>query len=406
MPWKEHCEKSARRRLIEEVRFDHYSVCELCGRHQISRKTAYKWLKRFFEGGVEGLGNRSRRPRKLRGSALEPAWKQQILDLKKRHPHWDAKKLRARLGVVFADQKVPSSSTIQRLLRKANLVRPTRRRLPGPLWMQAWQQAQESNDVWSVDYKGWFRTGDGQACHVLTVSDLWSRYLLCTEAHARIDGERVRRCLERLFSAYGLPRAIRLDNGKPFGERSAPLGLTRLSVCWRLAGIELQFIDPGCPYQNGSHERMHRTLKAEVATPPARSLHSQNRRLQRWRMIFNQERPHEALGGRCPGDLYRPSQGWHQPLKDQPQYPPDWPRRSVGPKGDIWWEHRRRFIGRAFCGRRIGLKLIEAGCWEVYLGDLLLGHLREADLGGLRPTVLVHGSNKNLKSTRQLSSTD
>src|SRR6516225_1138369 len=180
MPWKEHCEKSARRRLIEEVRFDHYSVCELCGRHQISRKTAYKWLKRFFEGGVEALGNRSRRPRKLRGSALEPAWKQQILDLKKRHPHWGAKKLRARLGVVFADQKVPSCSTIQRLLRKANLVRPTRRRLRGPLWMQPdWKQPQESNEVWSVDYKGWFRTGDGQACHVLTVSDLWSRYLLC-----------------------------------------------------------------------------------------------------------------------------------------------------------------------------------------------------------------------------------
>jgi transposase len=127
MPWKEHCEKSARRRFIEEVRFGLYSVCELCGRYEISRKTAYKWLKRFFEGGVEALGNRSRRPRKLRGSTLGPAWRQRILGLKKRHPHWGAKKLRARLGVVFADQKVPSCSTIQRLLRKERLIWCVRR---------------------------------------------------------------------------------------------------------------------------------------------------------------------------------------------------------------------------------------------------------------------------------------
>lgn len=395
MPWTEHCEKGARRRFIEEVRLGVHSVRELCGRYEISRKTAYKWLKRYIEGGFEALGNRSRRPRKLRGSELGSEWKQRILRLKKRYPNWGAKKLKIRLGAVFADQKVPSCSTIQRLLRKANLVRPTRRRLRGPLSLQAdWLEAQQSNDVWSVDYKGWFRTGDGRACHVLTVSDLWSRCVLCAEGHGRIDGQRVQQCLERLFSAYGLPRAIRLDNGKPFGERSAPLGLTRLSLGWRLAGIQLQFIDPGCPYQNGAHERMHRTLKEEVATPPAKTLHSQNRRLQRWRMIFNQERPHEALGGRCPAQVYHPRRGSYQAFKAQPDYPPAWPRRSVGPKGDIWWEHRRRFIGRAFCGRRIGFKLIETGCWEVYLGDLLLGHLRDTDLGGLRPTVLAYASRR------------
>jgi hypothetical protein len=237
-----------------------------------------------------------------------------------------------------------------------------------------------------VDFKGWFRTGDGQRVEPLTVRDLSSRYLLSIRLLRDQSWGLARRVFLRLFREKGYPAVIRVDNGGPFGS-TGPAGLTRLSVWWTALGIRVEFIAPGHPEQNGAHEQMHRVLKAETTHPPSCHLRAQQRRTDRWVKIYNRIRPHEALGQRTPAEVYCP-----QPVPARSaglSYPKEWAIRRVRSNGEIRWQGRKRFTGEAFVGYPVGIKAKGRGRWEVYLGNLLIGELWHMDQGGMRPARYV-----------------
>jgi hypothetical protein len=234
-----------------------------------------------------------------------------------------------------------------------------------------------------VDFKGWFRTQDGRRVEPLTVRDLFSRYLLIIRLLRDQSWKRVRRVFIRLFRQYGYPEVIRVDNG-PFGS-SGPVGLSRLSAWWTALGIRVEFIAPGHPEQNGAHEQMHRILKAEATRPPSRNLRAQQRRINRWVKVYNQIRPHEALKQRPPSELYRVRQRTKLPMPLK--YTRSLKVRRVRSNGQIKWQGRKRFIGEAFVGYPIGLRRVNEQMWEVYFSGLLIGQLREADPGGMRPAI-------------------
>jgi putative transposase len=388
MPWKEVLPMEQRVSFVLEVQKQEKSFAGLCRDFSISRRTGYKWWERFRELGLEGLGERSRRPQRS-PRASEPRWGGKVIELRERYPWWGPKKLRARLIARDGAGDVPAASTLGAMLVRARLVRGRRRRKAGPpMEHPPLTQAHESNEVWAVDFKGWFRTGDGRRCDPLTVSDLASRYLLCCAALSAQSFEQVRPVFKKLFTQYGLPQTIRVDNGSPFASRGAG-GLSRLSVWWMRLGIAVEFIAPGHPEQNGIHERMHRTLKAETARLPARSLRKQQKRFDQWRRHFNLERPHEALGQQTPALHYQDSQRIYRGVRAEPAYPGASGQRRVRSNGEIKWRGRKRFLGEAFIGQLVGLKQIGTDRHEVYFMEQLLGVMHEADVGGLRPTAYV-----------------
>ena len=258
-----------RKRFIEDwLRGGATNLAALCRLYEISRKTGYKWIERFEAGGLPALEERSHAAH-LQPRRIAAAVEKRLIAARRRHPTWGPKKLRAWLRATEPETAWPAASTIGEALRRAGLVTPRKRvrRLvdspPGPL-----REPETSNDVWTLDHKGQFRTGDGALCYPLTVADGYSRYLPACEAHGGTSYQAARGSLERLFRERGLPRRVRSDNGSPFASTGAGR-LTRLSVWWLKLGIEVERIEPGKPQQNGRHERLHRTLKAETARPPA-----------------------------------------------------------------------------------------------------------------------------------------
>ncbi|HLP09665.1 MAG TPA: DDE-type integrase/transposase/recombinase [Opitutaceae bacterium] len=241
--------------------------------------------------------------------------------------------------------------------------------------------ATRPNEVWSVDFKGWFRSGQGERIDPLTVCDMASRYLIAVELLRDQSVETTRAAFSRVFAEYGLPEAIRVDNGCPFGSEGA-LGLTRLSVWWIRLGIRVEFITPGCPGENGAHEQMHKIYQAEQANPPAPSVRAQKHRTAKWRREYNEVRPHEGVRLHCPAEIYRPSArampGRLRPLR----YPREWLSRLVKGKGMISLHGRGRFVGEAFEAERVGLKRTVAG-WKVYLGAMLIGVLGADETSGI-----------------------
>jgi transposase InsO family protein len=250
-------------------------------------------------------------------------------------------------------------------------------------------EPKRSNQVWTVDYKGWFRTHDGQRIEPLTVRDLFSRYLLAIRLLPDQQWWRARAVFMRSFRRFGLPRIIRVDNGGPFGS-NGPAGLTRLSAWWTALGIQVEFIAPGHPEQNGAHEQMHRELKADLVAPASSTMRAQQRRTDRWVSCYNGVRPHEALGQRTPAQCYRkgrPYRWTHQlPLR----YPKGWKVRRVRSNGQIRWQGRLRFVGEAFVGMKVGLQPAGRGKHIVYLARVPLGELRASDACGLRPSAYAH----------------
>jgi hypothetical protein len=237
------------------------------------------------------------------------------------------------------------------------------------------------NEVWSVDFKGWFRTGDGTRVDPLTIRDMASRYLVSVDLVRSQTIEMTRPCFVQAFARCGRPQVIRVDNGSPFGAEGA-LGLTRLSAWWIKLGIRVEFITPGCPGENGGHEQMHGVYQAETANPPAPTLRAQKRRTQRWVREYNELRPHEALGMLCPAQVYRKS-ARKMPVRLSPlRYPRDWLSRLVKGKGMISLHGRGRFVGEAFEGERVGLKPGPSG-WDVYFGKLLIGTLAANESSGI-----------------------
>lgn len=371
MPWREVCPMDERMRFILAVKAEEESMAALCEEFGVSRKTGYKWLARYRERGAAGLQDASHAPRVVPW-AITQAQAEAIVGVRRAHPSWGPKKLCAKLRQRAPGQSWPAPSTIGELLRREGLsaARKRRRRAvpnPGPLGV-----AVSANDIWCIDFKGWFRTGDGARCDPLTVTDAYSRYLLCTRVVSAPNGECCRAELERVFREYGLPRAIRSDNGAPFASVGAG-GLSRLSAWWVKLGIVPQRIDPGKPQQNGRHERMHGTLNAETATPPAASLGAQQRRFERFRAEFNHERPHEALGQTPPAQHYQRSPRSYPARLEDPAYPPDYELRRVRPNGEIKWQGEKVYISEALVSEVVGLRDTEEADAQVYFGPILLG---------------------------------
>lgn len=377
-------------RLVLVYRETGESLSTLCRHFGISRKTAYKWLGRYRVGGVQALRDRSRRPGYC-AKAYRSFWRERLVKAREARPQWGAKKLRSLLRKSYPGAKcVPAVSTLALWLRRSGLAHKRKRRARrGP--ELAWKPlpaARQCNDVWSVDFKGWFRTRDGWRCEPLTVRDVFSRFVLEVALLPNQSDAAVRRAFVQVFRRYGLPKAIRVDHGAPFGGKGA-LGLSRLSVWWLRLGISVEFIRRAHPQDNAAHEQMHRIFKADTASPPALSFRAQQRRTTAWKRYYNCERPHEALGQRVPAQIYWPS---NRPMPEQlspVSYPCGWNRRRVRNRGHIKWQGRERFVGRAFVGELVGLKNVAAGIHEVYLASHLIGLLYERDLAGMRPACIA-----------------
>jgi len=375
MPWKVTGPMDERTQFIAAWLQHEHTMAELCRTFNVSRKTAYKWVARYQAAGPAGLVDRSRAPH-THPQAIAPAVADLVLAARARHPTWGPKKLRASLASQHPDLVLPAPSTVGDLLHRAGLVVPRRRRRHTPPFTAPLAHAAWPNAVWCVDFKGQFRTGDGVWCYPLTISDGYSRYLLRCQALTHPDGVHVRPLFEATFREYGVPQAIRSDNGPPFATTGLG-GLSALSVWWVTLGIVPERIAPGKPAQNGRHERLHRTLKQETATPPASTLRSQQRAFDRFRQEYNEERPHEALGQVPPAMVYVPSLS---PYRCRPQpfvYPEADTVLRVKRGGEVYWRGAYIYLTNALGGERVGLTRLEPGRWQVAFGPVVLGVLDE-----------------------------
>jgi transposase InsO family protein len=342
----------------------------LCEQYGISRKTGYKWLGRYRADPEGGLADRSRAPHHP-AQGIDEAVAAAIVELRQQHPYWGPRKLLVKLEQRYPEQRRPAASTVGNLLRREGLSRPRRQRRRAPPLTTPLVHAQAANDVWCADFKGWFRTARGERCDPLTISDAHSRFLIeCRIVAPTTEG--VLPCFEQAFRTYGLPRALRTDNGPPFATTGAG-GLSRLSVEWVKLGIKLERITPGKPQENGRHERMHRTLKEDTTKPPAASVEEQQARFARFRETYNCERPHEALGLDVPAAHYSPSPRPYRVQLEDPWYDADHAVRRVRQCGTIKWGGEQIFISNSLVGELVGVAETGAGDWIVRFADIDLG---------------------------------
>jgi transposase InsO family protein len=377
MPWSEAQVIDARISFALACERDVWSVEQLSTAFGISRKTGYKWRERYRRYGKAGLADRSRAPHRHPNAVSEGVVKL-ILDLRRRHPRWGPKKLRVLLARVHPGVAIPAQSTIGEVLRRAGASRPRRRlRAIRDTEAPAGRAAEEANDVWTADYKGWIRNGDGTRCEPLTIADAYSRYLLACRGLGGVGYAGTRRTFELVFRKYGLPRTIRTDNGAPFSASHAIAGLSTLSVWWIRLGIELERTRPGKPQDNGAHERMHRTLKAETMRRPRPNMTAQQRAFDRFRKEYNEVRPHEALGQEPPGGFYSTSPRPYPSTLEEPTYPSHLEIRRVKRTGLIKWRGETYFISLLLHKLPVGLERIDEDCWRIYFGPLAIGELND-----------------------------
>jgi transposase InsO family protein len=351
---------------------DEWTMTELAARYAISRKTAYKWVDRYEEDPEHGLAERSRAPNG-HGRAMGEEMRAAVLALRRAFPRWGPKKLRAVLVERAPRRAWPAASTMGDLLRREGLSRPRRRVRYGVPLTQPLAAARGPNDVWTADFKGWFRTADATRCDPLTVIDACSRFVFCCRIVAPSECG-VRPWFERTFREYGLPRALRTDNGSPFATTGAGQ-LSHLAVWWLKLGIQLDRIDPGHPEQNGRHERFHLTLQHETTTPPAATPAQQQRRFDRLRAEFNTVRPHEALGQRPPARVYVASPRPYPARLEDPWYDATHQVRRVRDTGQIKWRGELVFVSEAVRGEVVGLTETARGDWTVRFMHVELGRI-------------------------------
>jgi transposase InsO family protein len=366
-----------RLRFVTDWERELYSMVELCARYGISRKTGYKWLGRFERAGVDGLREQSRAPHHC-PHRIPSAIAELICAARQQHPIWGPAKLLLWLHRRHPRLDLPAPSTAGDLLARRGLVPKRRRRRqyahPGVVPAVTHQP----NDLWTADFKGQFRTRDGVYCYPLTVADQHSRYLLGCQGLLSTKGVGVRPIFDRLFREYGLPSAIRTDNGVPFATTGIH-GLSQLNVWWMQLGIQHQRIQPASPQQNGAHERMHRTLKAATARPPERHLAAQQRAFDRFRVVYNEERPHAFLGGQPPASVYRPSSRAYTGRVPPLEYPGHFLLKRVTNAGTFRLHRRLVFVANSLKQLVIGLEEVDDGVWSIYFGTVLLARLDECD---------------------------
>ena len=378
MPWRQTEPMHEKARFVLAHQEGLFEMTELCARFGISRKTGYKWLARFQEHGLEGLQEQSRAPH-TSPHRLAPAVAEALREARRLHPTWGARKLLpwlARKQPQLAEQ-LPSASATAALLAKHDLVESKRRRRKAKHPGTSPLVAEAPNDVWTADFKGQFATGDRRLCYPLTVVDAHSRYLLGCQSLLSVECASALPVFTRLFRDYGLPRAIRTDNGVPFAT-GALSGLSRLNIEWIRLGIQHQRIEPAHPEQNGRHERMHRTLKREATRNPERDLAAQQERFEVFRTEYNEERPHEALGQETPASHYQPSPRPYPAIVPEPNYPGHMQRRWISKAGTFrFHKGRQLFLSNALIHEWIGLEEVEDGVWSLYFYDVLVARFDE-----------------------------
>lgn len=375
MPWRERSPMDERVQFISDYRRQLFTMTELCERYGVSRKTGYTLIDRYERDGVDGLVLRSSRPHhspQMTARIVRDA----IVAMRKQHPTWGGKKIVAVLAERQPTWALPAVSTANDILKRHDLVPPRRRRRPvGHPGYQP-RPATAPNEIWTTDFKGPFRTGDARWCYPLTIVDGFSRYVIaCRGLRAPTTTDAIA-VFRRAFRTYGLPTVIRSDNGEPFAAVSLAR-LSRLSVWWIRLGITPDLIEPASPQQNGAHERMHRTLKAETTRPPAADLARQQRRFTRFRTVYNDERPHEALGQQPPARRYRPSPRPFPARLVPIEYPGHYEVRRVSSGGTISWHAQAITISTVLTREDIGFEPIDDGIWDVHFGPVRLGRFDE-----------------------------
>lgn len=375
MPWKESSIVDQRLRFVEDVYRRVASMAELCAQYGISRTTGYDTLARHAAHGAAGLTDRSHRPVRC-PHAIPADVVAEILDLQTRYT-WGARKVRRLLLRRDPLREVPSIATVHRILARHGRVQPRRRSQRRAHPGRPLAPMTEPNAVWSADYKGQFRMGNGLYCYPLTVQDGASRFLLGCEGMLAPTIEGSWPVFERLFRRFGLPARLRTDNGAPFASNA--LGrLSTLSVWWVRLGILPDLIEPAHPQQNGRHERMHRTLKAATARPPAAALPAQQQRFDRFRREYNEVRPHEALADETPASCYAPSGRPYPRRLPSLEYPGHFEVRRVSRNGGVRWHHHWVNVSHLLAEEYVGLEAVDDGLWDVYFGAVWLGRMHEA----------------------------
>ncbi len=373
MPWKVINQMDLKIKLVNDWSEGHSSITDLSQKYGVSRPTVYKWLKRYEQFGVEGLKERSRAPKRRPHRTAEDILNlviQEKLKNRKRGP----RKIRAQLKRKYPEREFPAVSTMAYWLKKEGLVEPRKKRSRVPPYTEPFSECHTPNDVWSIDYKGQFNMKNGHVCYPLTLSDNFSRFILGCQA---LEGPRydpTRCCLESIFREYGLPRAIRTDNGTPFAGRCIG-ALSRLMIWWILLGIIPERIHKGCPQENGRHERMHRTLKRDALDPVAGNLKEQQKAFDLYRHDYNNDRPHESLNDQTPSDYYEKSNQSYVEHPHPPDYGHEYLVRQVRHNGEIKFMGRMFYLTELLAGLPVGLKEIEDSLWQLQFSFYALGSI-------------------------------
>jgi transposase InsO family protein len=367
-----------RARFVLDALKGHFTMTELCERYGVSRKTGYKWIARYHGEGAVGCSDRLRSPRN-HPNKTKALIEKKVLWVRKKHPGWGPRTLQAYLTREYPEVSWPCPSTIGAILKRHGQVRKRRRRAARMVWGIRRTRPDRPNRVWTADFKGQFRLGNGKLCYPLTIADAYSRYLLVCKGLDSTAVKPARRVFEDAFREYGLPDVIHTDNGVPFCAPSSLLALSTMSVWFLKLGIALERSRPGKPQDNGAHERMHRTLKEEVAYPPRHSQAAQQTALDRFRHIYNEQRPHHALGLKTPSGYYVPSIRRYPEELPEIVYPPHFEVRWVSKIGVVNWKRKRIFVSTALRNEPLGFEHIAEDLWSVFFGNTLLGRIKESE---------------------------
>lgn len=367
-----------RLRFVTDALSDRFTMTELCARYGVSRRIGYKWVARFNEDGKRGLADRTRRPH-VCPTQIRSGLAELLCEFRRTHPDWGARKLLRVLRDRHPEiEDWPAASTAADLLARRGLVHKRRRRRPHqhpgviPIMTTA------PNDLWTADFKGQFRTGNAVYCYPLTIADQHTRFLVACYGLLSTETVAAKPVFERAFGEYGLPRAIRTDNGVPFATQAIH-GLSYLNVWWMRLGIQHQRIHPGSPQENGAHERMHRTLKRHAVKPVQRTCAGQQKRFDAFRREYNIERPHEALGQETPASRYTASRRPYPARLPVLEYPGHFLVKRVTDAGTFRFQHRLLYIANALVDQHIGLEETDDGVWSIYFNTVLIATLDERD---------------------------
>lgn len=371
MPWMEESVVEQRLQFVLRVRKEEVNIAKACREFGISRPTAYKWLARYDEEGLDGLEDRSRAPESIPHKTDEKTEKL-VCALRRKYPRLGPKKLRAWLVREHPEADWPAPSTIGNILKRNGLVEPRKTRKKSPAATKPLAEADAPNRIWSADYKGQFELEDGSMCYPLTVTDNYSRMILGCFALPSTGSAHAKSCFEQVFSTWGVPWAIRTDNGAPFAS-IAVRGLSSLSAWWLALGIDHERIEPGKPQQNGRHERMHLTLKQETTRPAASTLTTQQKQFDDFCAFFNELRPHEALDQTVPAKHHRPSETTFDGAAPTLKYPECDVVRSVRKSGEIVFAGQQIYVSQALGGRPVGLVEVDVDVWMVNYAGYDLG---------------------------------